>query len=660
MASLEMARSVLEEGEALEEAAAMLLDASLQAGGSGTGGGSGSGGGNARGRLRRLVAEAAVSFCLLRAAETAKRALELHADEDATRRVEVAAMSGAGALGAFNERVAEAAARAGAKSLAEAPPDARSLAAGALSRAAAAVPSWFSAEELLGGYLDLHAAFAAWTNLPGLREARATGGTNDVEGAALLEAAGAVSAGAVAAGLPNGAASVDYAGFLSRLGELHSGLPSRVRTTRAYRRYAATIAQYLLDFFVRTHPLVDAEAALLQPAADDFVARWAVEAPAASAVAAAAAETAESAPPLPAGCTSAADLAARTDPAQLKALLAARGLKSGGTHDERAARLWAVRDLSPSAYPKSLLAAKPAEAKAASTAPSAAAADTATTVPAADNLDAAAVTTTAATAAATGVGFLIPADATSYFHLHVAPQLSSGGAAPHAGAAAGAWHEFLLVWLAGGPLADALAASRRAAVRRSTRTAEEWAAERAAEESELLEAARAPAEAAAAAAASSLPSAARGLALGGMALEDNDEDDGEADARPGGGGGGGGGLILDEDGKPVPYWLVRLHGLNIEYPCEICGGASYRGRRAWDRHFQEPRHAHGMRCLGVPNTKDFHDVAKIADVLALAERLRADASRAAFRPGVDEEFEDSRGNLLSRSLYEDLARQGLL
>ena len=146
-----------------------------------------------------------------------------------------------------------------------------------------------------------------------------------------------------------------------------------------------------------------------------------------------------------------------------------------------------------------------------------------------------------------------------------------------------------------------------------------------------------------------------------MALEDDDDDDDD-----GGDAGGGAAkpaassLILDEDGKPIPYWLVRLHGLNIEYPCEICGGATYRGRRAWDRHFQEARHAYGMRCLGVANTRHFHDIAKIADALALAERLRADAGREAFRPEVEEEFEDSRGNLVSRALYEDLARQGLL
>lgn len=42
------------------------------------------------------------------------------------------------------------------------------------------------------------------------------------------------------------------------------------------------------------------------------------------------------------------------------------------------------------------------------------------------------------------------------------------------------------------------------------------------------------------------------------------------------------------DGKPIPYWLYKLHGLGVEFKCEICGNFSYMGRRAFDRHFQVP------------------------------------------------------------------------
>lgn len=30
-------------------------------------------------------------------------------------------------------------------------------------------------------------------------------------------------------------------------------------------------------------------------------------------------------------------------------------------------------------------------------------------------------------------------------------------------------------------------------------------------------------------------------------------------------------LPLGWDGKPIPYWLYKLHGLNLEFKCEICG-----------------------------------------------------------------------------------------
>ena len=81
-------------------------------------------------------------------------------------------------------------------------------------------------------------------------------------------------------------------------------------------------------------------------------------------------------------------------------------------------------------------------------------------------------------------------------------------------------------------------------------------------------------------------------------------------------------LPLGWDGKPIPYWLYKLHGLGVEYKCEICGNQSYWGRRAFDKHFQEFRHAHGMRCLGIPNTKHFHDITLIEDALTLYSKIK--------------------------------------
>ena len=39
-------------------------------------------------------------------------------------------------------------------------------------------------------------------------------------------------------------------------------------------------------------------------------------------------------------------------------------------------------------------------------------------------------------------------------------------------------------------------------------------------------------------------------------------------------------LPLGWDGKPIPYWLYKLHGLGVEYRCEICSDHVYMGRYA--------------------------------------------------------------------------------
>jgi splicing factor 3A subunit 3 len=86
-------------------------------------------------------------------------------------------------------------------------------------------------------------------------------------------------------------------------------------------------------------------------------------------------------------------------------------------------------------------------------------------------------------------------------------------------------------------------------------------------------------------------------------------------------------LPLGWDGKPIPYWLYKLHGLGVEFKCEICGNHSYWGRRAFDRHFQEWRHAFGMRCLKIPNTKHFHDITLMRDAIQRTLCIRGELFR---------------------------------
>lgn len=42
-------------------------------------------------------------------------------------------------------------------------------------------------------------------------------------------------------------------------------------------------------------------------------------------------------------------------------------------------------------------------------------------------------------------------------------------------------------------------------------------------------------------------------------------------------------LPLGWDGKPIPYWLYKLHGLNMEFKCEICGERQWLTQVLWVR-----------------------------------------------------------------------------
>lgn len=119
-------------------------------------------------------------------------------------------------------------------------------------------------------------------------------------------------------------------------------------------------------------------------------------------------------------------------------------------------------------------------------------------------------------------------------------------------------------------------------------------------------------------------------------------------------------LPMGWDGKPIPYWLYKLHGLGQEFKCEICGNHSYWGRRAYERHFKEWRHQHGMRCLGIPNTKNFNEITSIEEAKALWERIQSKQGLNKWRPDLEEEYEDTDGNIYNKKTYTDLQRQGLI
>lgn len=119
-------------------------------------------------------------------------------------------------------------------------------------------------------------------------------------------------------------------------------------------------------------------------------------------------------------------------------------------------------------------------------------------------------------------------------------------------------------------------------------------------------------------------------------------------------------LPMGWDGKPIPYWLYKLHGLGQEFKCEICGNYSYWGRRAFERHFKEWRHQHGMRCLNIPNTKNFNEITSIQEAKDLWERIQERQGLIKWRPDLEEEYEDREGNIYNKKTYTDLQRQGLI
>jgi len=120
------------------------------------------------------------------------------------------------------------------------------------------------------------------------------------------------------------------------------------------------------------------------------------------------------------------------------------------------------------------------------------------------------------------------------------------------------------------------------------------------------------------------------------------------------------GLPLDVTGKPIPYWLWKLHGLGVEYQCEICGNYSYWGMYAFEKHFSEWRHQNAMKILGIPNTKHFLNVTTINEALALHAKIKEEQTKKAWKPDAEEEYEDAQGNVIPKKTYELLQRQGLL
>jgi len=119
-------------------------------------------------------------------------------------------------------------------------------------------------------------------------------------------------------------------------------------------------------------------------------------------------------------------------------------------------------------------------------------------------------------------------------------------------------------------------------------------------------------------------------------------------------------LPLAWDGKPIPFWLYKLHGLGVEFTCEVCGNFVYMGRRAFDKHFNEARHIHGLKCLGITNTSLFRDITRIDEALKLWDKIQKARRKDKIDDGSVIQMEDAEGNVMPEKVYYDLQKQGLL
>jgi len=124
-------------------------------------------------------------------------------------------------------------------------------------------------------------------------------------------------------------------------------------------------------------------------------------------------------------------------------------------------------------------------------------------------------------------------------------------------------------------------------------------------------------------------------------------------------------LPLAWDGKPIPYWLYKLHGLGVEFNCEICGNFVYMGRRAFDKHFSEQRHIYGLKCLGITGSGTgglslFREITGIQEALNLWEKIKREKREKEVKEDSVVQMEDGEGNVMPERIYLDLQKQGIL
>ncbi|PPD92611.1 hypothetical protein GOBAR_DD10446 [Gossypium barbadense] len=131
-------------------------------------------------------------------------------------------------------------------------------------------------------------------------------------------------------------------------------------------------------------------------------------------------------------------------------------------------------------------------------------------------------------------------------------------------------------------------------------------------------------------------------------------------------------LPMGWDGKPIPYWLYKLHGLGQRE--EEVGvlvrhlslsvrfvGTTATGAVGLLRGISK-NGGISMACdaLVFHNTKNFNEITNIQEAQELWEKIRERQGVNKWRPDLEEEYEDKEGNIYNKKTYTDLQRQGLI
>jgi splicing factor 3A subunit 3 len=97
----------------------------------------------------------------------------------------------------------------------------------------------------------------------------------------------------------------------------------------------------------------------------------------------------------------------------------------------------------------------------------------------------------------------------------------------------------------------------------------------------------------------------------------------------------------------------------------------YTGRKNFEKHFGEPTHIHGLKCLGIPSGPLFKEVTSIEEAIQCTshlcvltnlvwEKTKQDRRKQQVEEESKIEMEDDQGNVMSAKTYNDLRAQGII